>query len=71
MSYGTVGIYTQGREKKGTIVESIPPDTPAHTYRTLLERIPTWNATVIRARLSIESGRTSLAFHAQSWSEMV
>ena len=34
------------------IVDSFPPDAPAHTYRPLLERIPTWNATVIREALT-------------------
>jgi 3-oxoadipate enol-lactonase len=34
------------------IVESFPRDTPSNTYQPLLDRIPTWNATVIREALT-------------------
>lgn len=37
---------------KGMIVESFPPDTSSKTYQPLLDRIPTWNATVIREALT-------------------
>lgn len=36
---------------KTMIVESFPEDTPAKTYQPLLDRIGTWNATVIREAL--------------------
>jgi len=49
----TVGAPRDYREvSKNMIVESFPPDAPAHTYRPLLERIPTWNATVLREALT-------------------
>jgi 3-oxoadipate enol-lactonase len=34
------------------IIDSFPPDTPSATYQPLLDRIPTWNATVIREALT-------------------
>ena len=34
------------------IIESFSPDTPSATYQPLLDRIPTWNATVIREALT-------------------
>ncbi|MGD9724902.1 MAG: alpha/beta fold hydrolase [Nitrospiraceae bacterium] len=34
------------------IIESFPPDIPSATYQPLLDRIPTWNATVIREALT-------------------
>lgn len=37
---------------KGMIVESFPQDTVAKTYQPMLDRIPTWNATVIREALT-------------------
>ncbi|HEX2055411.1 MAG TPA: alpha/beta fold hydrolase, partial [Nitrospiraceae bacterium] len=37
---------------KEMIIDSFPPGTPAATYQPLLERIPTWNATVIREALT-------------------
>ena len=37
---------------KQMIVESFPEDTPAKTYQPLLDRISTWNATVIREALT-------------------
>ena len=49
----TIGAPRDYREvSKNMIVESFPPDAPAQTYRPLLERIPTWNATVIREALT-------------------
>jgi pimeloyl-ACP methyl ester carboxylesterase len=37
---------------KRMIIESFPPGTPPATYQPLLDRIPTWNATVIREALT-------------------
>jgi len=37
---------------KNMIVESFPPNTPATVYQPLLDRIPTWNDTVIREALT-------------------
>ncbi|HVG03063.1 MAG TPA: alpha/beta hydrolase [Nitrospira sp.] len=37
---------------KNMIVESFPQDTPSKTYQPLLDRIGTWNATVIREALT-------------------
>ena len=37
---------------KNMIVESFPEDTPSRTYQPLLDRIRTWNATVIREALT-------------------
>jgi 3-oxoadipate enol-lactonase len=37
---------------KNMIVESFPQDTPSKTYQPLLDRIPTWNATVIKEALT-------------------
>ena len=37
---------------KTMIVESFPEDTPSKTYQPLLDRIGTWNATVIREALT-------------------
>jgi 3-oxoadipate enol-lactonase len=37
---------------KAMIIESFPPGTSAATYQPLLDRIPTWNATVIREALT-------------------
>ena len=37
---------------KTMIVESFPQDTPSKTYQPLLDRIGTWNATVIREALT-------------------
>ena len=37
---------------KGMIVESFPQDTASKTYQPMLDRIPTWNATVIREALT-------------------
>ena len=37
---------------KEMIIDSFPRDTPAATYQPLLDRIPTWNATVIREALT-------------------
>ncbi|WP_447603508.1 alpha/beta fold hydrolase [Nitrospira sp. Nam80] len=34
------------------IIDSFPPDTPSAAYQPLLDRIPTWNATVIREALT-------------------
>jgi 3-oxoadipate enol-lactonase len=42
--------YTQ--VSKEMIIDSFPPNTPAATYQPLLDRIPTWNATVIREALT-------------------
>jgi 3-oxoadipate enol-lactonase len=51
-------IRTIGRPRdyrqvsKSMIVESFPPNTPATIYQPLLDRIPTWNDTVIREALT-------------------
>lgn len=37
---------------KNIIVESFPPDTPATLYQPLLDRIPSWNGTVLREALT-------------------
>jgi 3-oxoadipate enol-lactonase len=37
---------------KNMIVESFPEDTPSKTYQPLLDRIGTWNATVIKEALT-------------------
>ena len=37
---------------KNMIVESFPQDTPSKTYQPLLDRISTWNATVIKEALT-------------------
>ncbi|HET6673965.1 MAG TPA: alpha/beta fold hydrolase [Nitrospiraceae bacterium] len=37
---------------KEMIIDSFPPGTPAAAYQPLLDRIPTWNATVIREALA-------------------
>lgn len=37
---------------KNIIVESFPPQTPATLYQPLLDRIPTWNGTVLREALT-------------------
>ena len=37
---------------KNMIVESFPPDTPSKTYQPLLDRIRTWNATVLKEALT-------------------
>jgi 3-oxoadipate enol-lactonase len=37
---------------KNIIVESFPPGTPPALYQPLLDRIPTWNATVLREALT-------------------
>ena len=45
----TIGAPRDYRDvSKEMIVESFPEDTPAKTYQPLLDRIRTWNATVIR-----------------------
>ncbi|MGZ8423137.1 MAG: alpha/beta fold hydrolase, partial [Nitrospira sp.] len=41
-----------GDVSKKMIVESFPEDTPSKTYQPLLDRIRTWNATVIREALT-------------------
>ncbi len=49
----TIGRPRDYREvSKAIIVESFPSGTPAKTYQPLLERIPTWNGTVIREALT-------------------
>ena len=49
----TIGLPRDYREvSKNMIVESFPSGTPAKTYQPLLERIPTWNGTVIREALT-------------------
>jgi 3-oxoadipate enol-lactonase len=37
---------------KNIIVESFPAGTPPSLYQPLLDRIPTWNATVLREALT-------------------
>ncbi len=49
----TIGAPRDYREvSKTMIVESFPSGTQAKTYQPLLDRIPTWNATVIREALT-------------------
>lgn len=49
----TIGHARDYREvSKRMIVESFPAGTVAKTYQPLLERIPTWNGTVIREALT-------------------
>ena len=49
----TIGAPRDYREASKTmIVESFPAGTQAKTYQPLLDRIPTWNATVIREALT-------------------
>ncbi|MCC2642474.1 MAG: putative Alpha/beta hydrolase [Nitrospira sp.] len=49
----TIGAPRDYREvSKNMIAESFPPDTSSKTYQPLLDRIPTWNATVIREALT-------------------
>lgn len=49
----TIGNQRDYREvSKNIIVESFPPGTPPALYQPLLERIPTWNGTVLREALT-------------------
>ena len=49
----TIGAPRDYRDvSKNMIVESFPQDTLSRTYQPLLDRIPTWNATVIREALT-------------------
>ena len=49
----TIGAPRDYKEvSKTMIVESFPQDTPSKTYQPLLDRIGTWNATVIREALT-------------------
>jgi len=49
----TIGAPRDYHEvSKNMIVESFPPGTQTKTYQPLLDRIPTWNATVIREALT-------------------
>lgn len=49
----TIGNPRDFREvSKNIIVESFPPQTPATLYQPLLDRIPTWNGTVLREALT-------------------
>lgn len=49
----TIGAPRDYRDvSKEMIVESFPEDIPAKTYQPLLDRIRTWNATVIREALT-------------------
>lgn len=49
----TIGAPRDYREvSKNIIVESFPPGTPPSLYQPLLDRIPTWNATVLREALT-------------------
>jgi 3-oxoadipate enol-lactonase len=49
----SIGAPRDYREvSKNMIVESFPPGTDAQIYQPLLDRIPTWNATVIRQALT-------------------
>lgn len=49
----TIGAPRDYREvSKSMIVESFPPDISSKTYQPLLDRIRTWNATVIREALT-------------------
>jgi 3-oxoadipate enol-lactonase len=49
----TIGNSRDYREvSKSIIAESFPPGTPPSLYQPLLDRIPTWNATVLREALT-------------------
>lgn len=49
----SIGAPRDYREvSKNMIVESFPPGTEPQIYQPLLDRIPTWNATVIRQALT-------------------
>lgn len=49
----TIGAPREYREvSRNMIAESFPPNTPSKIYQPLLDRIPTWNATVIREALT-------------------
>jgi pimeloyl-ACP methyl ester carboxylesterase len=49
----SIGAPRDYREvSKNMIVESFPPGTDPRIYQPLLDRIPTWNATVIRQALT-------------------
>jgi 3-oxoadipate enol-lactonase len=49
----TIGNPRDFREvSKNIIVESFPPQTSATLYQPLLDRIPTWNGTVLREALT-------------------
>lgn len=49
----TIGAPRDYREvSKQIIVESFPPGTPPSLYQPLLDRIPTWNAPVLREALT-------------------
>lgn len=49
----TIGNPRDFREvSKNIIVESFPPGTPATLYQPMLDRIPTWNGTVLREALT-------------------
>ena len=49
----TIGNPRDFREvSKNIIVESFPPGTPTTLYQPLLDRIPSWNATVLREALT-------------------
>jgi pimeloyl-ACP methyl ester carboxylesterase len=49
----TIGNPRDFREvSKNIIVESFPPGTPSALYQPLLDRIPTWNGTVLREALT-------------------
>jgi 3-oxoadipate enol-lactonase len=49
----TIGAPRDYKEvSKTMIVDSFPQDTPSKTYKPLLDRIGTWNATVIREALT-------------------
>lgn len=49
----TIGAPRDYRDvSKSMIVESFPAGTQAKTYQPLLDRIPTWNGTVIREALT-------------------
>jgi len=49
----TIGNPRDYRDvSKNIIVDSFPPRTPPSLYQPLLDRIPTWNATVLREALT-------------------
>ena len=49
----SIGAPRDYREvSKNMIIESFPPGTDSRIYQPLLDRIPTWNATVIRQALT-------------------
>jgi 3-oxoadipate enol-lactonase len=49
----TIGNSRDYREVSKTIIaESFPPGTPPSLYQPLLDRIPTWNGTVLREALT-------------------